>query len=419
MVAAAIPDHTDLSRSIPRQCYPVQLRTMAAMNSTNSAPAMSPSPAQLFAGAGPDMLQGAADPWQQAQQQQQAHQQQQQQPQQQTPTYYQNNTPAQPFIMEHVGGLQPMVQGMTAQHYNLPAGSTSQSAASPLAATGDLEAGPPSIDQVWGLVQALQQQMTLSQQQLATLLAAMPAPSGAPPGAQAMPAPSVSGAPPGASRQQQPTLTGPPGVSWPAPEPRNLLREFQGHAAEEDLRDIDKKDVVPPSKYRGDASMWRHWYTKLHTVLTRRDPRWGELLEAVRKRSRDPYSEVSEREIFTSIGVGSANLLLKFKSQLYEYLETYTDGLSHSMVMSGGPRGSLEAFRQMCDEGFSARDRNLRKEYRTVSHPKQATFETLRRAILDWENALAQWELASGKIMAEAEKIMCLEDMCPDALQQH
>ena len=38
---------------------------------------------------------------------------------------------------------------------------------------------------------------------------------------------------------------------------------------------------------------------------------------------------------------------------------TYTDGLIHSMVMSGGPRGSLEAFRKMCDEGFSARDRNL------------------------------------------------------------
>ena len=73
----------------------------------------------------------------------------------------------------------------------------------------------------------------------------------------------------------------------------------------------------------------------------------------------------------------------------------------------------------MCDEGFSARDRNLRKEYRTVSHPKHATFEILKRAILDWENAFAQCELASGKTMVEAEKIMCLEDMCPDALQQH
>ena len=93
----------------------------------------------------------------------------------------------------------------------------------------------------------------------------------------------------------------------------------------------------------------------------RREPRWGELLEAVRKRSRDPYSEESEKEIFTSIGVVSASLFLKFKIQMYEYLETYTDGLTHSMVMSGGPRGSLGAFRQMCDEGFSAGDMNLRK----------------------------------------------------------
>ena len=71
--------------------------------------------------------------------------------------------------------------------------------------------------------------------------------------------------------------------------------------------------------------MWRHWYTKLHTFLIRRDPRRGELLEAVRKRSRDPYSEDFEKEIFASIGVVSPSLLLKFKSRLYEYLETYTD----------------------------------------------------------------------------------------------
>ena len=89
------------------------------------------------------------------------------------------------------------------------------------------------------------------------------------------------------------------------------------------------------------------------------------------------------------------------------------------MVMAGGSMNAMEAFRQLCDEGFSARDRNLREEYRKVSHPKQATYETLKRAILDWENDLAQYELASGKVMTEADKIMCLEDICPDGLQQH
>ena len=155
------------------------------------------------------------------------------------------------------------------------------------------------------------------------------------------------------------------------------------------------------------------------TFLSRRDARWGTLLETIRQRSTNPYTEEDVKEIFVLIGVRSVDLMARFKAQLYEYLETYTEGLTHSMVMAGGSMNAMEAFRQLCDEGFSARDRNLRKEYRKVSHPKQATYETLKRAILDWENELAQYELASGKVMTEADKIMCLEDICPDGLQQH
>ena len=142
------------------------------------------------------------------------------------------------------------------------------------AAPGDLERGPPdqpNLEQLWGVVTAIQQQVTQSQLQLATLLAALSAPTGAPPGAQSVPV--------------QPVTAAPFGGRW---QPRNLHSDFQREAAEEDLRDIDKKDVAPPSKYRGDASVWRHWYTKLHTFMIRRDPRWGELLEAVRRRSKDP-----------------------------------------------------------------------------------------------------------------------------------
>ena len=123
------------------------------------------------------------------------------------------------------------------------------------------------------------------------------------------------------------------------------------------------------------------------------------------------------------IGVtpSDVDLKIKIKSQLYEYLENFTEGLTHAMVVSAGPRGSLEAFRQMCDEGFSSRDRNLRKEYRRVTQPKQVTFENLKKAILDWEVELAQYELAAGpqSTLGEKERIMCLEDMCPDPLQQY
>ena len=53
--------------------------------------------------------------------------------------------------------------------------------------------------------------------------------------------------------------------------------------------------------------------------------------------------------------------------------------------------------------------------------PKQSSFENLKKAILDWETELAQYELSAGPgtSMLEKDRVMCLEDMCPDILQQH
>ena len=114
-----------------------------------------------------------------------------------------------------------------------------------------------------------------------------------------------------------------------------------------------------------------------------------------------------------SMRVRSDSLAVKLKSQQYEYLETYTDGLAHAMVIAGGTRGSLEVFRQLCDEGFSARDRNLRKDYRRVMQPKQSSFEHLKKAILDWETELGHNELSAGPgtSMLEKDRVMCLEDV--------
>ena len=188
--------------------------------------------------------------------------------------------------------------------------------------------------------------------------------------------------------------------------------------------EIHYKDVSPPQKFKG-GGQWRYWFTKFATFLTRRNAKWDTLLNSIREDSKNPYEidGVKEAEIFIKIGVNPSDvdLKIKIKSQLYEYLENFTEGLTHSMVVSAGPRGSLEAFRQMCDEGFSSRDRNLRKEYRRVTQPKQVTFENLKKAILDWEMELSQYELAAGpqSAMGEKERIMCLEDMCPDPLQQY
>ena len=57
---------------------------------------------------------------------------------------------------------------------------------------------------------------------------------------------------------------------------------------EPELKDIDRKDVTPPDKYRGDAAQWRHWFAKLVMFLTRRNAKWGELLHATRTNATDP-----------------------------------------------------------------------------------------------------------------------------------
>ena len=204
-----------------------------------------------------------------------------------------------------------------------------------------------------------------------------------------------------------------------------LIGTFDREAAEkadedqQELKDIDKKDVALPVKYKGEVTQWRHWYMKFTSFLNRRDQRWGKLLEEIRKKSQDPLGPTEEDEVFTNVGIMTNTLREKFKFQLYEYLETYSEGLVHGMVAAGGTQGSMEVFRGLCDDGFSMRDRHLRREYRKVTHPKQATFENLKRAIMDWETELGQYQAASGTEMSEKEKIICLEDLCPDLLQQH
>ena len=118
------------------------------------------------------------------------------------------------------------------------------------------------------------------------------------------------------------------------------------------------------------------------------------LLDAIRERSVDPLTPAIEAEIFRSVAI-SKQAGVKFQEQLYEYMEEYTEGLVHSNIVNGGHMGAMEVFRQLCEEGFSYRVRNLRREYKKIIHPKQSTFENLRRDVAAWEPELAQYQLAS------------------------
>ena len=171
-------------------------------------------------------------------------------------------------------------------------------------------------------------------------------------------------------------------------------------------------------KYTGNVSTWKVWNIKFKGFLMRRDRRWAPLLDAVKQRSATTLTAELESEIFSALAI-SKPLAEKFKAQLYEYLEEYTEGLTHTNVLYAGADGSLEIWRQLCEEGFSRKDRSLRREYKRVMSPKQATFEHLKRDIAAWESDLVTYEMASGHQMSEKDRLMCLDDMCPTELQRH
>ncbi len=190
------------------------------------------------------------------------------------------------------------------------------------------------------------------------------------------------------------------------------------------LDDIDKKDVEKPGKYKSDPMQWRIWLNKMKNFLARRDLRWPKIIDAIQAKSKEPLKEGDEREIFKQLNIdvdddnGKA-LADKFRDQFTEYLDNFTEGSTRALVQSTGSEGVWETFRQMCDEGHSKRERHLKKEYRVVSNPKQATFENLRQAIAGWEKDLADYETAADHRMDDRTRLLCLEDICPDILQQH
>ena len=119
--------------------------------------------------------------------------------------------------------------------------------------------------------------------------------------------------------------------------------------------------------------------------------------------------------------MGKQGVYEAFRSQLYEYLKTYTGGDVHTMVLTNGVDQSFETWRRLCDQGRSLRERPMRDEKWALYHPKQATLDTVIKAIADWEKRMADYVAArpDERHMEDDEKIMCLEDICPEVIQKY
>ena len=179
------------------------------------------------------------------------------------------------------------------------------------------------------------------------------------------------------------------------------------------------KDVDKPTKFSGQA--WPTWSTDFINFLGRKEQgsRWKKILLTIQSISQKPLDANGLKMISEEAKIDREDVLEAFKDQLYEYLKSYTSGDALTTVISNGPSNSFESWRRMCDQGGSTRERPLRDERRAIFHPKQATSETLVKAIAEWEKRLHQYALQRPQDVPNLEdKIMCLEDMCPEPVQK-
>ncbi len=187
----------------------------------------------------------------------------------------------------------------------------------------------------------------------------------------------------------------------------------------EDLKAIHNKDVDKPAKH--DGTQWLSWSADFTAFLERRDRRWGKLLKAIEKHSIDPLAAQTKQLIAIEAGINKGTLVEDFTGQLYECLKSYSSGDSLSRLVSGGKANSWETWRIMSDQGKSRRKLEMHEEYKRLMNPSPSPLETILKNIAQWERDLAAYTAANDDDMGISEdmKKLILENMCPEALQEH
>ena len=196
--------------------------------------------------------------------------------------------------------------------------------------------------------------------------------------------------------------------------PKNLQKDVD---VSEPLKDIHVKDIDKPSKF--DGQQWQVWSQNFMNFLERRDRRWSKLLKEIQAKSVHPLTPADHASISEKMGLDK---ILKegFTHQLYDYLQAFTAGETLSKVIAGGREESWETWRSLCDQGKSRRKQDLHEERRRLMHPPAASLETLMKAIASWERDLMEFTVANGgQSLDEPTKIVTLEMMCPESLQEH
>ena len=196
--------------------------------------------------------------------------------------------------------------------------------------------------------------------------------------------------------------------------PTGFTREFGKGAPQP----VDRKITERPKKYTGNIHEFVPWQEKLKIFLESQDPRWRVILDQIEERSLKPMNEQGFAQV--AVAADILDHMETFQVQLYQYLEPFTAGDAHKMVLANKSAKSFETWRMFTDKGRSRRPEHIHQLRKVVHHPvgtqKLADVEGL---LATWEANRDHFERIAEEKMKEGDQVLVVIEMCPKDLKEH
>ena len=179
-----------------------------------------------------------------------------------------------------------------------------------------------------------------------------------------------------------------------------------------DVRDRSELKGIPkPDKFSGASGTWDSWYYKFKTWI---ESCHKNAIQVMQKLESTVDVAITER----SLEDDGAELV---SAQARQALISLTEGEALEIVKntSRGTHFGLEALRRLLCKYDPQNPQANSALLKKVLHPQQCSLDKLREGLESWENLKRKYEERRKKQLEDDICRSCLQQMCPNKLQDH
>ena len=182
-----------------------------------------------------------------------------------------------------------------------------------------------------------------------------------------------------------------------------------------DVRDRSELKGIPkPEKFSGLSGTWDSWYYKFKTWV---ESCHKNAIQVIQKLESTVDVAITERSLEDDFPDG-AELV---SAQARQALISLTEGEALEIVKntSRGTHFGLEALRRLLSKYDPQNPQANSALLKKVLHPQQCSLDKLREGLESWENLKRKYEERRKKQLEDDICRSCLQQMCPNKLQDH